>query len=151
MYGTSELIPVSFERTSGFLADAITAAGGFAVEYPFDTAICATPVDVQERAWEFLKAHPFGVAPFPYATGLPSTLSPSCRIRPDADGSANQPICGGAHAPCNGYSSDEPTSCTRHGCAWQAGACTGAPHPCAAISDAECGVAAFDHGGCDPI
>lgn len=152
LYGLSELIPVSFEQTSRFLADAITVAGGFAVDCRLDSGLCAAPVEMQQRAWEFLKAHPFGVAPFPYANGLPHGFPESCRIWPGGGAPATQPICGGAHAPCSAYApSDEPTFCTRHGCSWQAGACTGTPHLCADVADAECGVVTFDHRGCDPL
>jgi predicted esterase len=83
LYGISELIVVTFEHSSRLLVETIRAAGGFAIDCPLDVNHCVPPVEVQERSWEFLKAHPFGVAPFPYADGLPVGLPESCRIAPN--------------------------------------------------------------------
>lgn len=54
--------------------------------------------------------------------------------------------CAGNHKPCASYASNEPSSCTRHGCTWQAGACVGAPHPCVLVPEAECSPTGADHG-----
>jgi hypothetical protein len=83
LYGTSELTLAVFEHSSRLLVEAIRAGGGFAIDCPLDVNQCVPAVEVQERSWEFLKAHPFGVAPFPYANGLPVGLPESCRIAPD--------------------------------------------------------------------
>jgi hypothetical protein len=56
--------------------------------------------------------------------------------------------CGGTHAACSTFASDEPSGCTRHGCRWQAGACTGTPHACGAVELPECNNGASGHRGC---
>lgn len=56
--------------------------------------------------------------------------------------------CVGTHARCESFGSDEPTLCTRHGCSWQAGACTGTAHACGSVSLAECASDAGTHPGC---
>lgn len=35
---------------------------------------------VQASAWQFMQDHPFGIRPSPYAGGLPSGFSPTCKI-----------------------------------------------------------------------
>ena len=83
LYGISELTLATFEHSSRLLVEAIRTGGGFAIDCPLDVNQCVPPVEVQERSWQFLKAHPFGVAPFPYADRLPVGLPDSCRITPD--------------------------------------------------------------------
>ena len=62
---------------------------------------------------------------------------------------AGVPHCMGTHVPCSAYApSDEPTSCTRHGCTWHAGACHGTPHSCADLALDECATTTLQHRGC---
>jgi hypothetical protein len=41
---------------------------------------CGAPAALYTAAWEFMKAHPFGVKPLPYAAGLPATFPTYCKI-----------------------------------------------------------------------
>lgn len=41
---------------------------------------CQAPAAVQNAQWEFLKAHPFGVDPLPYANGLPADFPKFCKV-----------------------------------------------------------------------
>jgi hypothetical protein len=142
-YTLAPLLVVSFEQNTRFLSDAISSAGGFAAECRLDTPHCGTPGELQVRAWEFLKAHPFGVSPFPHASGLAAGFPESCSTFPEP--ALDGPLCAGTHVPCAELASDEPTMCTRHGCLWQAGACTGTPHACADVARELCDAS---HPGC---
>ena len=60
----------------GFLTD----AGGFAVNCDHGGGHCGAPLELREAAWEFLKAHPFGIDPYPYSAGLPGTYPNYCTV-----------------------------------------------------------------------
>jgi len=72
------LVPFS-ETTAHFDAD-IVEKGGFAVDCDHGKLHCASPAALKNAQWSFLKAHPFGTSPSPYADGLPADFPPICRI-----------------------------------------------------------------------
>lgn len=70
--------PIDIAYTSGAADDAFTARGGFVIDCQRD-ARCDPSLATD--AWTFLQAHPFGVAPEPWAAGLPAGYSSSCAIQ----------------------------------------------------------------------
>jgi hypothetical protein len=73
---------VVIEFTQASLSEdmAIAAKGGFAIDCDHGGAHIAAPPNLKAAAWEFLKAHPFGVSPFPYAAGLPASFPTYCKV-----------------------------------------------------------------------
>jgi hypothetical protein len=59
---------------------AIAKLGGFAVDCDYGGGTCRPPAEVTAAQWQFLKDHPFGVAPEPYASGLPASFPSYCKI-----------------------------------------------------------------------
>jgi poly(3-hydroxybutyrate) depolymerase len=78
--GSSDVVVINFSLTSAALDDLVTEAGGFAVDCNHMIGHCQAPVEVQQAAWAFLKAHPFGIAPSPYAAALPDGFPGYCKI-----------------------------------------------------------------------
>ncbi|MDD9938894.1 MAG: prolyl oligopeptidase family serine peptidase [Myxococcales bacterium] len=78
--GTGDNVIVNFGDTSRTFGNAISGAGGFWVECNHMMGHCRTPSDLQEAAWEFLKAHPFGTTPSPYEPGLPASFPSYCEV-----------------------------------------------------------------------
>jgi poly(3-hydroxybutyrate) depolymerase len=54
--------------------------GGFAVDCDHGGGHVQIPAEVVAAQWTFLKAHPFGVSPEPYAAGLPANFPSICKI-----------------------------------------------------------------------
>jgi hypothetical protein len=74
------VVVIDFARTTAtFVAD-IAAKGGFAVQCDHGGGHCASPSAMKAAQWTFLKAHPFGVTPKPYANGLPASFPSYCKI-----------------------------------------------------------------------
>jgi hypothetical protein len=83
---SSDMVQVYFETTSIDEDNLIAAAGGFAVDCNDGAGHCGAPQTVIAAQWTFCKAHPFGVTPEPYASGLPSTFPSYCSIiKPEVD------------------------------------------------------------------
>jgi predicted esterase len=78
--GTNDNVVVNFGDTSRLLGDQMVEAGGFYVECNHMVGHCQAPPELYESAWDFLKAHPFGLEPEPFATGLPSDYPSYCEI-----------------------------------------------------------------------
>jgi hypothetical protein len=79
----SDVVIVDFSQTSATMDDAIKMAGGFAVDCDHGGGHCGLPLLPPEAAaagWQFMKDHPFGVDPEPYATMLPSSFPSYCKI-----------------------------------------------------------------------
>jgi poly(3-hydroxybutyrate) depolymerase len=64
-------VGIAFETSSLRLTADIAAKGGLAVACNHGGGHCQTPTDYRAAQWQFLKDHPFGVSPDPYASGLP--------------------------------------------------------------------------------
>ncbi len=79
--GAADMVGVSFSQTSATEDNDIASKGGLVVDCDHGGKHCAAPADDIAGQWTFLKAHPFGVSPDPYAAGLPATGFPSyCKI-----------------------------------------------------------------------
>lgn len=77
--GPSDEVGVNF-------ADASRAYHGWLTEHGHFSFLCdhgrghTVPSDGRASAWQFLKDHPFGVSPEPYASGLPSGFPSYCGL-----------------------------------------------------------------------
>jgi hypothetical protein len=82
MHGAMGNDKVVIEFTQSSLTEdmAIAAKGGFAIDCDHGGAHIAAPPNLKAAGWEFLKAHPFGVKPFPYAAGLPASFPAYCKV-----------------------------------------------------------------------
>ena len=78
--GVGDTVIINFEDTSATFADFISAATGFAVDCNHQSGHCGAPSELTEAAWDFMKAHPFGTTPSPYAAGLPESFPDYCAI-----------------------------------------------------------------------
>lgn len=75
-----DVVVVDFsETTTNFISD-IASKGSFVVNCNHGGGHCASPDSVKQAQWQFLKEHPFGVDPSPYASGLPSSFPSFCNI-----------------------------------------------------------------------
>jgi hypothetical protein len=71
---------VSFSDLSRDLDMGIVRAGGFAINCAHDGSHTVTPKQARSAGWQFIKDHPFGVSPEPYASGLPAGFPSYCEI-----------------------------------------------------------------------
>jgi hypothetical protein len=78
MYTETELVMHTFSLESKTLIKQTREAGGFAVDCIYGGHPCGAPADLLEAAWEFLQAHPFGIDPEPYLSGLPESFPDYC-------------------------------------------------------------------------
>jgi len=78
--GTMDNVFINFGDSSRALGDQMVAAGGFFVECNHMIGHCRAPVELHEKAWEFMKAHPFGATPEPFEAGLPGDYPEYCQI-----------------------------------------------------------------------
>jgi predicted esterase len=78
--GEGDMVYVNFGDTSRSLGDQINDGGGFFVECNHMIGHCLAPPALYESAWDFMKAHPFGVTPEPYAMGIPDDYPEYCSI-----------------------------------------------------------------------
>jgi hypothetical protein len=78
--GAADNVIVNFGQTSEGYDNYILKYGGFAVNCIHSTGHCGAPASLYQSAWQFLKDHPYGTKPSPYAGGLPSGFHPSCKI-----------------------------------------------------------------------
>ncbi len=69
-----------WEQQSLFLDGDVAKHGGFAVDCDHGGGHVSAPDDRKIAGWQFLKDHPFGVSPEPYANGLPSGFPRYCKI-----------------------------------------------------------------------
>ena len=75
-----DVVVIDFSTTSLNLDQNVVSAGGFAVDCDHGGTHCASPPEVKAAQWSFLKAHPYGTKPSPYAGGLPSGFPAYCTI-----------------------------------------------------------------------
>jgi predicted esterase len=76
--GTSDMVIVYFSDTSKTLDDQFKMAGGFVINCNHGGGHCQAPPALQSAGWQFMKDHPFGVDPEPYAMSLPSSFPSYC-------------------------------------------------------------------------
>jgi poly(3-hydroxybutyrate) depolymerase len=82
MHGAMDVdkVVIDFGTASMDMDKVIAAAGGFAVDCNHGGGHVAAPADLKAAGWEFVKAHPFGTKPSPYAGGLPANFPKYCMI-----------------------------------------------------------------------
>jgi predicted esterase len=78
--GENDTVYVNFGDTSRAMGDQIVEAGGFFVECNHMVGHCRAPAELYEKAWDFMKAHPFGLSPEPFAMGVPADYPDYCAI-----------------------------------------------------------------------
>jgi hypothetical protein len=76
----TDVVGVDFSTTSATQTRDVVAKKGFAVNCDHGGRHCGAPGSLIAKQWEFLKAHPFGVSPEPYAGGLPAGFPDYCKI-----------------------------------------------------------------------
>jgi poly(3-hydroxybutyrate) depolymerase len=74
-----DVVGVDFSNTSKTADTAFKNHGGFVINCNHGGGHCAGTA-LMPSAWEFFKAHPYGVSPEPYAGGLPAGFSSACQI-----------------------------------------------------------------------
>jgi poly(3-hydroxybutyrate) depolymerase len=77
----SDVVIVDFSETSASLATSAKAHGGFVIDCNHGGGHCGSPAELQVAAWQFMKDHPFGVSPEPYASGLPASFPKYCKVQ----------------------------------------------------------------------
>ena len=75
-----DMVVVEFTDTSLQLCNDVVAKGGVAVDCDHGGGHVAAPADLRAAAWTFMKSHPFGTKPSPYAGGLPAGFPAYCKI-----------------------------------------------------------------------
>ena len=76
--GDADKVVVSFATTSAAYDNQMKAAGSFVVNCNHGGDHCGAPAALQTAAWSFMKDHPFGVEPQPYAAALPAAFPSYC-------------------------------------------------------------------------
>jgi predicted esterase len=76
--GTSDRVVVAFSQTSATYDQQMKGAGSFVVNCNHGGGHCQAPAALYTAGWEFMKAHPFGVDPEPFASGLPANFPNFC-------------------------------------------------------------------------
>jgi predicted esterase len=79
--GAGDNVIVNFGDTSRQLISTLSPLGAFMVDCNHNSGHCGAPASLHEKAWEFMKAHPFGTAPSPYESGLPGDFPNFCAIQ----------------------------------------------------------------------
>jgi hypothetical protein len=80
--GTGDVVIISFPQSTAKMNMDLRAKGSFVVNCDHGGGHCGSPAPVKAAQWKFLKAHPFGVTPEPYAGGLPADFPTGCTIVP---------------------------------------------------------------------
>jgi predicted esterase len=78
--GASDQVVVAFSQTSATYDKLMKGAGSFVVNCDHGGGHCAAPAKLYTAGWEFMKAHPFGAEPEPYASGLPESFPDYCSV-----------------------------------------------------------------------
>ena len=75
-----DVVIVDFSQTSEGYDNYMLAKGAFVMNCNHGGGHCGTPGALQQSAWQFMKDHPFGTHPSPYASGLPMGFPSYCKI-----------------------------------------------------------------------
>jgi predicted esterase len=78
--GPQDNVVVSFATTSKSLDTQFKNAGGFVINCDHGGGHCGAPAALYKSVWDFFKAHPFGAAPEPYESGIPSGFPSYCQV-----------------------------------------------------------------------
>lgn len=76
----SDVVIVDFSTTSATADKAFKERGGYVIDCDTGGGHCGGS-GLAGDAWKFFQAHPFGVAPEPYASGLPAGFSTQCKAQ----------------------------------------------------------------------
>lgn len=79
--GPQDMVIVSFTQTSATYDTQMKGAGSFVIDCNHMGGHCQAPPALYTAGWEFMKAHPFGVEPEPYASGLPASFPTFCAVQ----------------------------------------------------------------------
>jgi predicted esterase len=74
-----DVVGVDFSNTSRTADDAFKRRGGFVINCNHGGRHCGAAA-LAPSVWEFFKAHPYGVEPYPWTGGLPAGFHSSCMI-----------------------------------------------------------------------
>jgi hypothetical protein len=99
--GSSDVFPpFNFYNTSTNFFNDLKANGHFAIMCDHNAGH-TVPESIVTAAWQFLRDHPYGVTPEPYAFGLPVTYPPYCSLEniPPAPTDAGVAMVDAAAAP----------------------------------------------------
>jgi poly(3-hydroxybutyrate) depolymerase len=77
--GQSDVVIVSFSNTSATYDELMKSAGSFVINCDHGGGHCRASADLYRAGWEFMKAHPFGIEPKPYSSGLPKIFPSYCK------------------------------------------------------------------------
>lgn len=75
-----DVVIVDFSEQSLVLDVDVVKKGGFAIDCNHGGGHVGAPANLIDAGWQFMKDHPFGVSPEPYANGLPMTFPSYCKI-----------------------------------------------------------------------
>lgn len=75
-----DVVIIDFADASLALDRDVVSKGGFAVDCPHEGNHCGATPEIKASQWQFLKDHPFGAEPEPYASGLPEGFASACKI-----------------------------------------------------------------------
>jgi predicted esterase len=78
--GASDMVIVTFSKTSADLDKSAKAQGSFVVNCNHNGIHCGAPGPLQSAAWKFMNEHPFGTKPSPWAGGIPAGVPDYCKI-----------------------------------------------------------------------
>lgn len=78
--GPNDMVVVTFSETSATLDTNAKGHGSFVVNCNHGGGHCLAPAPLKTAAWEFMKAHPFGTKPSPWAGAIPPTVPEYCEI-----------------------------------------------------------------------
>jgi hypothetical protein len=76
----SDVVIIDFSETSATQCADIASKGGFMINCNHGAGHCRSPADLKAAQWQFMKDHPFGVDPEPYASGLPAGMPDYCEV-----------------------------------------------------------------------
>lgn len=76
--GAADMVIIKFADTSKAEDQLVANNGGIAVDCDHGGGHCGDPAELVTAQWQFLKEHPFGVNPDPYAAGLPDSFPAYC-------------------------------------------------------------------------
>ena len=79
--GAGDNVGINFGDSSNTFNGIISGAGGYAIDCHHNSGHCGAPADLYSAAIDFLLAHPFGVDPVPYASGLPPGVPSYCQVQ----------------------------------------------------------------------
>jgi hypothetical protein len=76
--GTSDVVTLNFTETSQRLDSQMSKAGSYVIDCNHGGGHCGAPSVLAAVVWKFMRDHPFGEAPEPYADGIPASFPAYC-------------------------------------------------------------------------